>query len=299
MDEHLAFLEMRTWFDELSEEESARILALRASVGKPEERLLPYTHGIGMGPQTAAGKRRFLGAKDPFCLVRVSDCEIGLLGGGYIPEKAPNDLPWQFRIAGFTRAAFHLRKDFIAAIREADLVGLQQNWPEIRTNTAVLFSMYGFPLPRPNGVELHLPYGLLADGTLFQYLAGKRVLLVGGTARAFQDRLKKPDFIAAHQFLGPMDQMKVVGVIQTKTREEGGAWADFDRVLKEATEIDFDVILLSCGITAKALAWRIWKEGRTALDIGFVMDALTGNPERYQRPILMDVPWPKVWGWTN
>lgn len=288
-----AFLEMRTWFDELPAEERAAILSLRPDIGKG--RLLPESHGDGMEAQVEAGKKRFLEMKDPFCLVRVSDCEIGLIGGGHIPARAPNDLPWQFRTAGFSRSAFHLRKDFIAAIREANLVGLQENWPDVRTNTAILFSMLGLPLPLPNAVEVHLIYGLLADGTLFRYLAGKKVLLVGGTAWPFYERLRRPEFLAAFSFLGPIGEMKVAGVISTRTREEGGAWVDYDRIMEESSKIDFDVALLSCGITAKPVAWKMWKRGRTALDVGFVMDALTGNAERYQRPILMNVKWPKPW----
>lgn len=285
-----AFLSMRTWFDQLSHDERHPLEQLLARSGS-HDRLLPLSHGPDLASQLDAAKKRFLEAKDPFCLVRIGDCEVALLGGGAI--LGLHSLPIQFKFSGLARESFPLRKDFLSAIQEAPLVGLQENWASVRAHTAALLSMMGLSVPLPTGVEVHLPYKLLVDGTLFRYLAGKKVLLVGAGAPRLWDCLGIKTFLDLHAFLGPLAKMKVAGVIPTRTREAGGAWVDYDRVLREAEKIDFDVALLACGAVAKGLAWRIWKTGRTALDVGFVFDALMGNPEREHRPVLKGVQWPK------
>jgi hypothetical protein len=287
----LSFLDLRAWFDELSEEERLPIEALRAAALGAGTRLLPLDHGTDIVQQLAAAKKRFLACKDPFCLIRIGDCEIGLLSAGALPIK--HGLDTQFRFAGLSREALPLRRDFISAVQEAPLVGLQKNWPEICLKTGMLLFMLGLEVPLSRGVEVHLPYTLLVDGTLFGYLAGKKVLLVGASARRLADCLGLKGFLDAYGFLGPMEKMKIAGVIETRTREAGGAWADYERVIREAAAIDYDVALLACGAMAKPLAWRLWKTGKTALDVGFVFDVLMGNPERMHRPVLKDVVWPK------
>src|SRR5262245_58466196 len=118
--EHKAFLEMRTWFDHLSPEEQQPLRAL-LDQARPSDRLLPLSHGPDLASQLDAAKKRFLEAKEPICLVRIGDCEIGLLSGGSI--LGFHSLPLQFQFSGLGRGAFPLRKDFLAAIQEAPLVG--------------------------------------------------------------------------------------------------------------------------------------------------------------------------------
>lgn len=280
------FVEMRAWFDELSQEEQAQLKEFHAH-SIVSTRIIPDEHGPDIAHQLEAGRRRFLGCSDPFCLVRIGDCEIGLLGAGLITDAS--DLPRQLWHTGFSREAFFLRRAFFHAIGESTLVGLQENWPAIRTHTGTLLRMMGFTLPLSNGIEVHVPYKLLVDGTLFRYLAGKKTLLVGSGASKLRDCLNNPQFLDLHAFLGPLDQMKIAGAIQAPARN---AYTDYERIISAAEEIDFDVALISCGGIAKPLAWRLWKKGKTALDVGFVFDALLGNPERQFRPVLRDVQWP-------
>lgn len=286
------FAELRAWFDQLTEGERKHFEDLRRKAENVVDRLLPYNHGNNITAQLEAAKKRFLACKDPFSLVRIGDCEIGLLGAGVIPVQ--HDLETQFRFAGLSRESIFLRSDFIRAVRETELLGLQQNWPEMGQKTGTLLFMLGMQVPPENGIEVHLPYKLLVDGTLFRYLSKKKVLLVGAGARRLGDCFSLKGFLDVYGFLGPLDEMKVAGVIETRTREAGGAWADYERVTQQAAKLDFDVALLACGGMAKPLAWRIANGlKRTALDVGFVFDALMGNEERWHRPILKDVVWPK------
>ena len=287
----IPFLKMRGWFDQLPEEERRPLEEFRKRAENIGSRIIPYPHGDDIATQLEAAKKRFLECKEPFSLIRIGDCEIGLLGAGVIPVQ--HDLATQFRFAGLSRESLALRKDFISAVKETQLLGLQQNWPEIGHKTGMLLFMLGMQVPPENGVEVHLPYKLLVDGTLFEFLAGKKVLLIGAGARRLSDCLSLKGFLDVYGFLGPMEKVKVVGVIETRAREAGGAWSDYERVVLEAYKIDYDVALLACGGMAKPLAWRLWKSGKTALDIGFVFDALLGNDERRHRPVLKDVVWPK------
>lgn len=82
-------------------------------------------------------------------------------------------------------------------------------------------------------------------------------------------------------------------MVPTRLRTEGGATRDHKVVLRLLDGFDYDVALLSCGVAAKPLTWRIRSEtGRTALDTGFVFNALLGDRERTNRPVLKDVSWP-------
>jgi len=285
------FLDLRVWFDRLSEAERRPLEELRKRAENIGSRVIPYDQGDDIATQLEAGEKRFLECSEPFSLVRIGDCEIGLLGAGVIPVQ--HDLETQFRFAGLSRDSLSLRKDFIAAVKETELLGLQQNWPEIGHKTAMLLFMLGMQVPPPHGVEVHLPYKMLIDGLLFGFLAGRKVLLVGAGARRLADCFSLKGFLDAYGFLGPIEKMKVAGVIETRTRETGGAWADYERVVLEAYKIDYDIALLACGAMAKPLAWRLKKSGKTALDVGFVFDALMGNEERQRRPVLKDVVWPK------
>jgi hypothetical protein len=284
------------WVDQAPEEARAEIRRLREASRPPDTRLIPADQGLMIAEQHDAGRRRFLACTEPFCHVRVNDCEIGLLGAGYLPSSRLKDLEWHFKIAGYARGALKLRSTFIEAIREAELVGLQDQWTAVKEDTAALLAMLGMPLPRPNAVEIHLIYKLLVDGTLFNWLAGKTVLLVGGLASRLYIAWHRPVFQRAYGMFGPVEKIRVRRAVDVRSRKAGGAWAEYDRILEETKKGDYDVALLSCGVIAKPLAWEIRQSGRTALDVGFVFDALFADEvdvvERSQRPVFKDITWP-------
>jgi hypothetical protein len=288
------FLKMPGWFDELPADQQRAIEALRADVGKPPGRLIPQAHGNEFFECLRNGAQEFRKRRDPFCLVRVSDCELGMLGAGYLPSTRLHDLSWHFMRAGYGRASLSLRAEYIEAIRGAEMVGLQQFWALVTEDTAVLLAMLGIPMPLPNGVEMHLPYALLVDGSLFSYLRGKSVLFIGALASRLATAWRDPAFIKSHSRFGPMTEIRVAGAVNCAPRFKGGSSPDLERVTQEVLSKKFDVALLACGMAAKVLAWRIRKSGRTALDVGFVFDALLGHPERTQRPVFERISWPTM-----
>jgi len=257
-----------------------------------EQRMLPVEHGNTLPEQWEAGKRLFLQRKEPLLMLRIGDCEISLLTAGTLEEG------WRLAHEKYATGCFeegiHLRQDFISAVNEAHILGVQQDWgpDRVTERTALLLRMLGMELPMASAVDFHLTYKLLTDGTLFNYLANKRVLLIGYLSQKLRERFLDPLFMDAYQFLGPMDKIKIVGHLQTTHRDHGGSHRDYEATVEAASKIDYDVALIAAGSMAKPLAWRLWKTGKTALDVGFVFDALCGDGERQHRPALRDAHWP-------
>lgn len=293
----IRFDELDRWFVDLTREEQDEIHRLRGvKVPIMPRRILMPDHGDTMAAQLEAGKRKFLSEKEPFSLVRIGDFELGLLGALYFPyEKPSNCISVMFTRAGYSWDSLWIRKYFVAAVRESALVGVLENWDTQMVETASLLAMLDCEVPLPRAVEIHLPYQMLVDGSLFRWLSGRKVLLIGNLAPRLSEAWKLPSFHKAYEHFGPSSKVEIAGAIPTGSREDGGACKDFNFVLQCAERADYDVALLSCGATAKPLAHKISKMGRTALDVGFVFDALVGERQdaRVGRPVLKDAGFPK------
>lgn len=297
----IRFDELDIWFTHLNPSQQEEIRQLKAKkVPNPPQRILPLDHGDTMKAQLEVGKKRFLSEKEPFSFLRIGDFELGLLGAMYFPfGNASNCFPTMMGRAGYyAPEAFGLRKHFIAAVRESAIVGVLENWDTQRVETAAILAMLDCEVPLPRAVEIHLPYSLLVDGTLFSWLSDRKVLLIGSLAPKLLEAWKLSAFHKAHEHFGPSSKIKIVGAIPTSSREAGGAWRDFDFALRCAERTDYDVALVASGSMAKPLVHRIWKLGRTAIDVGFVFDALLREREdaRVSRPVLMNAEFP-MWSW--
>lgn len=245
-----------------------------------------------------AGKEAFLRAKEPFYFASLGDAEMALLASGYMYPTP--ELEGRLRACGFSRAFLSARKEFRDALKSATLLGLQQRWPGITEKIEVILQLCGFAMPPPNAVEVHLPYSMLADGSLFTFLAGRRVVLVGDKVAQVRDLFRNKAFLEAHQHLGPMEKTKIVDVYSTRPKapsvegsKTGGSWLDLEPATKWLARNDYDIAILGCGAVANFLARRIHATGRTAIDVGFVFEALLGNDQRNVRPVLRDVIWPE------
>lgn len=293
----IRFDELDRWFTDLNQEEQDELHRLRGmKVPLMPRRILPVDHGDTMEEQLEAGKRRFLSEKEPFSLVRLGDFELGLLGALYFPYgNASNSIHTMFTRAGYAPDSLWIRPHMIAAVRESAMVGVLENWDTQRLETAALLLMLDCEMPLSRAVEIHLPYQMLVDGSLFRWLSGRRVLLVGNLAPRLLEVWKLPAFHRAYEHFGPSDQVEIVGAIPTGSREEGGACRDFHFALQCAERLDYDVALLGCGSMAKPLAHQISKKGRTAIDVGFVFDALLGerSDARVSRPVLREAKFPE------
>lgn len=293
----LNFDKIEGWYPALPKERRDEIAAAVGPLDALPAKLLPEGHGEGLEANLAAASRRFrelADAKEPFYLARISDCEVGAIGVGFLPHTPyPGGTANMHAVCGFDGGFLAYRSELMDAFRWAALLGLQQNWLPWRVNTAAVFKLLGWQLPHPRGVEIHLPYRMLVDGSLFEFLRGKRVLLVGALAPRLAKAWKDQRFLEAYRRFGPVHEIAEVKALPILGRmQSGGAWRDIERATAEIQRLKFDVALLSAGTPAKILAKRICSIGRTALDVGFVFDALLGDPERTLRPALRDVQWP-------
>jgi hypothetical protein len=288
----IQFANMRTWFDKLTPQEQDEIRAIHAGI-KVSDRVLPVDHGTSGPGMLDASERAFLAAKDPFFTIRLNDCEMAMLGGGYpLPGSLPID--YMLKWLGFDRAAFSLRPEFLDAVAACPLLALHQMWTPFYQHTAIYLSMLDHSLPFKNGVSAAISYYILPR-TLFPFLAGKRVLLIGSEAENLERLWKDPKFLSDYAHFGPIEKTIIAGAVKTPSHPKPD-WRCLDSIMDRVKGLSFDVALLGCGGLAKILAFRIWKMNRTALDMGAVFPAMLGGKHR-QRPILKDAKWPKAdWG---
>lgn len=289
-------LDWGKWIDEIPSSLRAQADQACAAVKVPE-RLVPKSHGPTLDIQLRTAKQIFLAHPGPLSFIRLGDCDITLLGSGYLYERMPlpdlTTLESQLATAGLSRPGIAMRPEFVEALKTATFLGVHQNWAPVRETTAILMALSGLQVPPPNGVDFHLLYFMLADGSLIKHLAGKKVLLVGAGAEALANRWGDPDFQFRYAALGPFGESRVTDVFVTCGPGSEGAWVDLDAATKYSQQADFDVALLGCGAMAKVLAERIRQQGRTALDAGFIFDALLGHSQRKERAIIRNAPWPE------
>ncbi len=183
-------------------------------------------------------------------------------------------------------------------------MGLHQRWPPVTEATARILALSGIEIPAPNGVEVHLLYKMMVDGSLFNYLADKRVVLLGDKVTELQRLWAIPAWCQNYAVLGPLDRVKIVGAYKTRSKAPsieaaaaGGSWLDLDPVTAWLKKVDYDIALLGCGAVANLMGKRVTDMGRSALDMGFVFEALLGNSQRTHRPFLRDIKWPAMGRW--
>lgn len=250
------------------------------------------------GDELEVAKQAMLAAKDPWYFTSLGDAEMTLLSSGYLYPTV--ELDARLRACGFSRFFLGARKEFRDSLKNSTFLGLHQHWPPITEKTERILKLCGFEVPSKNAVEVHLPYKMLIDKSLFELLKGKRVVLVGDKARELMEFMRNPAFVAAHAHLGPIGDVHVVDAFKTRQKAPsvalaptGGSWLDLDACTAWLQRKDYDVALFACGAIANILAKRVYETGRTAFDVGFVFEALLGNEQRKVRPILKEAHWPE------
>lgn len=253
--------------------------------------LLPLEHGSSMENQLQAAEAifvRYVSTNQPFCLIRLGDAEIAFLSGGLFNTTVENEkFERTLAAAGITRDALFMRPLLIDAIRRTDLIGLQQHWRRVTWETYVTLSLLGVSVPMSNAVEVHLPYHLLTNGMLFNFLENHRVLIIGNNAENLAELLKTPGSKAHYSFT---KILRNVSGVNTPARYENPHLL-YHELTERVLQEEFDVAVVGFGVYAKPLCVAIRDSGRTAIDAGYCLDALLGGTERRRRPVFRDVDW--------
>ncbi|AWB47027.1 hypothetical protein DCC85_17580 [Paenibacillus sp. CAA11] len=222
---------------------------------------LPEDHFVKLaGPesvfhilQTAVAESR------PLSLIRLGDGELLTLAHEVLipTEEAVKRGPF-LPYAGVELPAPSVRDALLDALRRAHLIGV----PESRHPS---FQGLLFPLLKHAGLSLRqLPlttstinFGLCEAGLMSQLLRGRRILAIGNKAEALAKVLRGAG-------------IEVAGVIASVQGVK-----DVPMILDRATQVDFDIALVSAGIAAVLICVELAeRKGKIALDFGHAADKL-------------------------
>lgn len=120
-------------------------------------------------------------------------------------------------------------------------------------------------------------YEMITNGSLFNTIAGSRVLLVGFFAPIVEKLFKNPNFINHYKSMNA-DKIEVVGSVFCR-RNQG--LLDIPHMLNEIAEYKdkFDVALIGAGMVGVYINAKIKEIGKIAIDIGHPMQAFAGFGE--------------------
>jgi hypothetical protein len=120
---------------------------------------------------------------------------------------------------------------------------------------------------------------MVADGSLFNAIAGAKVLLVGSLAPKVEELMKNPLYIEHYKKIN-LHKINVIGSMGCSEAKNAGE--EVYLMEEKAKEIDFDVALVGMGVTSLHFIPSIKRQGKIAINIGHTMSALAGqgNPQR-------------------
>lgn len=197
--------------------------------------------------------------KRPFSVVRLGDGELLTMA-----QENPLSIEQVKQAGEFLSYAGIEIPDLAAkallleAVRGADVVGI----PLLRMPN---YQHLAFSVFRANGIDyrtLHLThstinYAIYLEHWFFRMTAGRRVITVGNKADLLANVLRQHS-IHVVDAITPVQGMK-----------------DVPRVMREIAQRSFDLALVSSGVPAVVIAYRIAAElGRAAIDFGHLADAM-------------------------
>ncbi|WP_274649447.1 GT-D fold domain-containing glycosyltransferase [Paenibacillus humicola] len=195
----------------------------------------------------------------PCSVVRLGDGELLALAQGVVYDAATIEREGRFLpYAGVVPPDLAARDQLAQAIRHSQIVGVPQSRKKH-------FQPLLYPALRGHGIDpgslrmtvSTINYSLYQAGLLMPLLRGRRLLLIGNAA---------PQLARVLTDAG----CAISGVISPVR-----GFPDIDRVMREARNAPFDLALVSAGIPAVVICWRIAAErGKTALDFGHMADTI-------------------------
>lgn len=202
----------------------------------------------------------------PYAVVRLGDGELLALAQEHIydAQTLQREAPF-LTYAGLTPPDLHARDQLAEAVRHAQVVGLpksrQKNfgplmYPALRH--------LGIPIGELRKTTSTINYELQQHGLLVPLLQGRRLLIIGNAAPEFAQSLRESGFVVS-SVISP-----VMG------------FADIERVMAEVRHAEFDLALVSAGIPAVVICWRIAAEcSKPALDFGHMADQLASGKVQF------------------
>ncbi|QYR23995.1 succinyl-CoA synthetase [Paenibacillus sp. sptzw28] len=237
-------------------------VTLQEVIAAGVERLRPMLYPLIDVQDVYAEMEQAIVSDRPCAVVRLGDGELLALsqGGVYDVETVKREgrfLPY----AGVDPPDFAARDQLALAVRHAQIVGV----PQSRRKH---FQPLLHPVLRSHDIDAGslrmtnstINYGLYQAGLLTQLLTGRKLLVIGNAASELARVLTGRGYT-------------VSGVISPVK-----GFPDIERVMAELRDSDFDLALVSAGIPAVILCWRIAAErGKVALDFGHMADMIVNG----------------------
>ncbi|MBW7474516.1 succinyl-CoA synthetase [Paenibacillus oenotherae] len=228
---------------------------IAAGIDVLSPRMLPL---IGVH-EVFAEMEQAIQAEQPCAVVRLGDGELLALSQEVVYDGPTvlhegKFLPY----AGVTPPDLMARDQLALAVQHAQIVGV----PLSRRKH---FQPLLHPVLRGHGIHpgslrmttSTINYGLYQEGLLLRLLAGRKLLLIGNAAPPLAVLLQERGYT-------------VSGIISPVN-----GFPDIERVMSEVRDAVFDLALVSAGIPAVVICWRIAAErGKVALDFGHMADTI-------------------------
>lgn len=195
----------------------------------------------------------------PCAVVRLGDGELLALSQGVVYDEQTVRREGRFLpYAGVNPPDLAARDQLVLAVRNAGIVGVPlSRRKHFQPLLHGVLRGHGIDPASLRMTTSTINYGLYQEGLLQGLLTGKRLLLIGNAAPQLAQTLQERGY-------------HVTGVISPVN-----GFPDIERAVAEAQGAEFDLALISAGIPAVVLSWRIAAEkGKVALDFGHMADSI-------------------------
>jgi hypothetical protein len=226
------------------------------------ERLRPMLYPLIDVHDVYAEMEQAIVSNRPCAVVRLGDGELLALSQGGVNDVETVKLEGRFLpYAGVDPPDFAARDQLALAVRQSQIVGV----PLSRRKH---FQPLLHPVLRSHDIDpgslrmtnSTINYGLYQAGLLTQLLTGRKLLVIGNAASELARVLTGRGYV-------------VSGIISPVK-----GFPDIERVMAELRDSEFDLALVSAGIPAVILCWRIAVErGKVALDFGHMADMIVNG----------------------
>ncbi|XEC93413.1 GT-D fold domain-containing glycosyltransferase [Paenibacillus tarimensis] len=255
IDQHLPEYEI---LPEVSVEE-----VMSAGIAQLRSRILHLMTAAELGERIITA----LDTRTPLSVVRLGDGELLTMAQETVLSIAQVREEGKFLdYAGVQVPDLEARDLLVKTVLGADIVGI----PKLRIRN---YQPLAFAVFRAHGIDYRnlkltdslVNYYLYHGGYLPQILSGRKVLLIGNLAPALADRFR-PHGIHIAGTVSPVQGIK-----------------DVPRVMGEVAGHDFDIALVSAGISAVVISRQIASEmGKVAIDFGHLADSMVKGDAPFQ-----------------
>ncbi|MFC5648064.1 GT-D fold domain-containing glycosyltransferase [Paenibacillus solisilvae] len=241
-------------------------VSLQEVISAGVEMLKPLCYPLMEVQEVFAEMEQAVRLERPCAVIRLGDGELLALSQEKIYDSETVKQEGRFlSYAGVNPPDLHARDQIALAICHAQIVGVPMSR---RKNFQPLLH----PVLRSHGIDPRrlrltsstINYGLHTAGLLTQLLQGKRLLIIGNVAPELAQVLQENGFL-------------VTGIISPVH-----GFADIERVMAEVRDAVFDLALVSAGIPAVVISYRIAAErGKVAIDFGHMADAIVKGEVKF------------------